>query len=297
MEINIENMRALRTAFNASFNEGFAAEVPGLDAWLRFTEDVISETGDEEYGWLEDIPAPRVWEGDRHLLNTKLQSYRLVEKPYERTIVVGRRPIETDRYGIFKKRFDLLGKGARRHPASLMYGALAAGFTTPCFDGQYFFDTDHPVGSGVVSNMQAGAGNPWYLLDVTNFLKPLILQRAYREFKFEAKEDAAASDHVFNRDEFVYGIRNYMVSGYGFWQMAFGSKADLTTENFDLAYDSMMGFKNAFGEPLGVTPGLLVCGPSRRKAAEEILLAERDAFGATNTNRGKVELLVVPFLP
>ena len=40
-----------------------------------------------------------------------------------------------------------------------------------CYDGQNFFDTDHPVGEQgsqeTVSNVQTGAGPAWYLLDTT----------------------------------------------------------------------------------------------------------------------------------
>ncbi|MCP5016241.1 MAG: hypothetical protein GY938_13360, partial [Ketobacter sp.] len=47
---------------------------------------------------------------------------------------------------------------------------------------------------------------------------------------------------------------------------------------------------------LGVMPKLLVCGPSNRDAALEVVKAERKANGATNTNRNVVDVLVTPYL-
>lgn len=297
MLINADNLRTLRTALNAAFNGGFNEQADGIDDYWAFTEDVISPTGDEEYGWLDDIPMPRKWEGDRFIANMKQNAYRLIEEPYERTIGVKRRHIETDRYGLYAKRFQLMGKAARRHPASMMFDQLLNGFSRTCYDGQYFFDTDHPVAGGVVSNMQAGAGAPWFLLDTRNFIKPLILQRAFREYIFESKEDANQSDHVFSRDEFLYGIRNYLVPGYGFWQLAFGSKATLDATNFGAAYNALMGMTNDNGEKLGVKGNLLIVGPTNREPALNVVKRERDTNGASNINYQAVDVLVTPWLP
>ena len=119
----------------------------------------------------------------------------------------------------------------------------------------------------------------------------------YREYLFESKEDANTSDHVFNRDEFLYGIRNYLVPGYGFWQLAFGSKGTLDGTNFGAAYASLMAMTNDSGEPLGVLPNLLIVGASNRDAAMNVVKRERDTNGASNINYQAVDVLVTPWLP
>ena len=58
----------------------------------------------------------------------------------------------------------------------------------------------------------------------------------------------------------------------------------------------MMSQKGDYGRPLGIVPDLLVVPPSLEDEAEEILKADRNAAGATNTQKGKVEMLVVPWL-
>ncbi len=75
--------------------------------------------------------------------------------------------------------FAEMGHLARQHPDELLFGLLKSGFTELCFDGQYYFDTDHPAPDAAsnivsVSNMQAGANEPWYLLDTSRAIRPPI---------------------------------------------------------------------------------------------------------------------------
>ncbi len=58
----------------------------------------------------------------------------------------------------------------------------------------------------------------------------------------------------------------------------------------------MMEFKSDEGRPLGISPNLLVVGPSNRAAAKKVIDAENKAQGETNTNYKAVEVLVVPWL-
>ncbi|MHA7919042.1 Mu-like prophage major head subunit gpT family protein, partial [Alloalcanivorax xenomutans] len=173
------------------------------------------------------------------------------------------------------------------------------GFEETCYDGQYFFDTDHPGvdedGKEVsVSNMQAGSGKGWFLLDTRRALKPLI----YQERKpYDIKAMTAGDDEaVFMRDEYRYGVDGRSNVGFGFWQQAFGSKATLDETNFDAAYDAMTSQFTDEGRPLGVLPDLLVVGPSNRKKAQEVIKVARKADGADNANKDLVEILVVPWL-
>ena len=72
-----------------------------------------------------------------------------------------------------------MGNNARRHPDELVFGLLKTGFSTNCYDGQNYFDTDHPViGSDgavkSVANTDGGSGAPWFLLDVSRGVRPII---------------------------------------------------------------------------------------------------------------------------
>jgi phage major head subunit gpT-like protein len=284
-------LRNLYTGFKAAFLRGFDGVAP---QWDQIATRVPSTTSQEDYAWLGDMPAIREWVGDRVVRGLSESGYTIKNKTFELTVGVKRDKIDDDQYGIYTPMMQDMGQRVRQFPDKLVFGLLKDGFAALCYDGQYFFDTDHPVGQGVVSNVQAGAGNPWFLVDTSHSLKPLIYQER-RPFSFVpmTKPD---DEGVFTRAEYRYGTDGRCNVGFGFWQMAFGSKATLDATNFNAAYAAMGAFKDEAGEPLGVRARVLVYGPSNRSAALEVIKAERDAFGATNTNKDAVALLEVPWL-
>ena len=73
----------------------------------------------------------------------------------------------------------------------------------------------------IVPEFVGEAANFWVLADVTQPIKPLILQRR-KEPEFVRKDDAR-DDNVFNQREFVYGYDDRKAAGFGFWQLAYGS--------------------------------------------------------------------------
>ncbi|BAF88147.1 Mu-like prophage major head subunit gpT [Azorhizobium caulinodans ORS 571] len=289
-------LEAINKGFKTNFQKGFS----GVTAlYWNLCTIVPSTSSEETYGWLGDIPKMREWIGDRHVHGLRAHGYAIRNRKFELTVSVQRDDIEDDRLGIYAPRFELLGQAAAEHPDDLVFGELIPqAWTRACYDGQPFFDTDHPVGlpgaQATVSNMQAGTGEPWMLLDLSRPLKPFIFQKR-RDYNFVAKEDAKTSDRVFERDEYVYGSDARVGAGYGFWQMAFGSRAELTAANLRAAWNAITAFRSDNGTPLGVTPTHLVVGNTNFFTAKDIL--ERDVIdGSTNTNRNLVTLLRAPKL-
>lgn len=297
MIINRTNMAALQVAYRSNFQSAFSA---GETLYTRIATVVPSSTATEAYPWLGQLPRIREWIGERVVRNITTEGYQLTNKSFEHTISVPRENIEDDTFGVFSPLISAMGESARVFPDELAFGALAAGFSSNCYDGQFFFDTDHPVkeADGSIStrsNMQAGSKTPWFLLDVSKVVKPMIFQNR-KKFEFVAKDDPNTSDDVFSRNEFTYGVYGRMAAGYAFWQLAFGSKDTLDKANFDAAYDSMAGMKGDEGRPLGIKPGLLVIPPSLRNAANEIVAVQRLANGADNPNFKIVDVMIAPWL-
>lgn len=78
----------------------------------------------------------------------------------------------------------------------------------------------------LVDNNIAGGEHPnnWFLLDVTKPLKPIIFQlRKPTKFISLVNEN---DSNVFTHNEYVYGADGRYATGYGFWQMAFGSTGE-----------------------------------------------------------------------
>ncbi len=296
MNITPSALKALYAAVNAAFQIGRSSYTP---LWPKIATLVPSTTAQEDYSWLGEFSRLREWVGDRQINRMKVYDYALKNKKFEATEGIPSERIEDDSYGILSPKFQDMGYAASTHPDELIFALLAAGFTTTCYDGQYFFDTDHPVGEDgnvqSVSNMQAGAESAWFLLDTTRPLKPLIYQRR-RDYRLLAKTDAGNSDHVFMADEYLYGVDGRGNVGFGFWQQAFGSKAALNTANFDAAIAAMGAHTSDKGRPLGIVPNMLIVGPSKRSAAKAVVEAEYKAQGESNTNYKAVEVVVVPWL-
>ncbi|PIE72287.1 MAG: hypothetical protein CSA20_08465 [Deltaproteobacteria bacterium] len=296
MILNSGNLAVLFRAFNTAFQSGFS----GVDSqWGQVATMVPSTTGTEDYGWLGNIPGMREWIGDRMIHNLGQHDYSIKNRKFELTVGVPSEKVDDDQYGVYKPMFEMLGNAAATHPDELVFALLAAGFTTVCYDGQYFFDTDHPVidengETKSVTNVQGGSGNPWFLLDTRRPLKPLILQM--RKKPQLVKKDDPKDDNVFTKGELIYGVDDRKNVGFGFWQMAFGSRAALSAANFEANYDAMASVKGDHGKPLGVKPSLLVVGPSNASAGRKIVEAQLINGGDSNINFKRVELLEVPWL-
>jgi len=291
MIINQASLSAIYKSFKTIFGEAFSGVKPFYE---KVAMVVPSSVREESYAWLGAFPKMREWVGDRQIKNLSLSSYSLKNKDWEATIEVDRNDVEDDAIGIYKPIISELGRAAGVHPDELVFQVLKDGFATTCYDGQYFFDTDHPVAGASVSNFGGGAGTAWYLLDVSKALKPLIFQ-SRREVEFVSK-DMPDDEHVFMRKKYIYGVDRRDNAGYGLWQLAYASKDTLNAANYGNARAAMLGSKDDEGKPLGIIPGLLVVPPTLEGAAREILMNERDASGATNKWRNTAELLVVPWL-
>jgi phage major head subunit gpT-like protein len=293
--INAALLSALFTGYRTLFQQAFAG-APSF--WERVAMLVPSTTAEEHYPWLGDIADLREWIGDRVVNALALHDYAIRNKKFEQTIGVSRDAIEDDTYGIFGPRFSMLGDNAKRHPDRLIFALLKAGFATLCYDGQYFFDTDHSVVvNGVetsVSNSGGGAGTPWFLLDVSRPIKPLIFQKR-RDYNLVSL-DRATDANVFMRDEYLYGVDARVNVGFGFWQMAYGSKQALDADAYAAARGGMQSLVNEAGAPLGIMPNLLVVPPALEGTARKILKNEYGANGATNEWFGTADVLVVPYL-
>jgi phage major head subunit gpT-like protein len=295
MIINVQNLDAMFDGFNTRFNAAFAGATSYIDT-VAMT--VPSTHKQETYAWMGAFPGLREWIGDRVVNNLSAQSFTILNKDFESTIAVPRNDIEDDSFGIFGPMFAELGRYARLHPDELMFGLIKNAFATVCYDGQNFFDTDHPVlVNGVstsVANTDGGAGAAWFLLDTSRAIKPFIWQPR-RPYQL-VRKDQPTDHNVFFKKEYVYGIDARCNVGVGLWQLAWGSKQPLDSDHYKAARAAMMSFKDDQGRLLGVTPTTLICGPSNESAGLKLLNTEYGTGGESNEWKGTAKLIVTPYL-
>lgn len=281
--------------FKTTYQMAFAATTA---MYTSVATVVTSNSREEIYSWLGDMPKMREWIGDRRVKQLTAKGYSIVNRKFEMTIGVERDDIEDDKLSLYSPRFQMMGQSAGQHPDEIMFELINSGFTSLCYDGQFFFDNDHPVGQpgqeASVSNMQAGVGETWILADLSRPLKPFVFQRR-RDYDFTTKEDGKTSDHVFMRDQYLYGVDARVAAGFGFWQMAFGSKAELTAANLRAAYTAMTNFTDDEGRKLNIKPTHLIVGNTNHFKARDILMSEQ-VNGTTNVDRNLVALMHAPML-
>lgn len=296
MLITTPSLKLLNQGFNAAFQQGWDSVAP---SWQQVAMEIPSTTDAENYGWLEQIPGMREWIGQRQIHNLKTTGAQVRNRDWEHTLGVDVNAVKDDKFGTFALAFKMQGEVVRAHPDGLVWGLLPDGFKTQGLDGQFFFDTDH-VGFNAenaevsYSNMQAGGGAPWFLLDLSRtYMKPLALQM--RQQPEYVQLNQPTDQMVFLGKKILYGADARYTAFYAFHHLAFGSKAALDITNYEAARVAMGSQYKPDGTKLPVRPTHLVVGQSNEGAARRIL-ADKIANGADNVWARSVELIVSPWL-
>lgn len=294
--LNKQGLAELFREFKREFQLAFDA-FGEKNEWQRLATMIRSNGESNLYPFFKHWPKLKKWLGDREIKNLELADYRLANEIYESTVEVDKPAVERDQAGIFLPAFSGEGRAAAEWPDDVVFDALVNAASRACYDGQNFLDTDHPWGKGVVASNYdaAGGGDLWMLLDTSKPMMPFIYQRELApKMTSMTKPD---SENVFRQNKFLFGIEARGVGGYGFWQLAYGSLNTLNATNYGLYRTAMRQLKTPEGYSMGVSPDLLVCGPSNQTAAEALLDRQILASGESNVNYKKVKLLVTNELP
>ena len=166
-------LSATYMGLRALYGETFEATVP---EWNKIAMESPSDTETEEYSWVAEVPGMKEWVDERTLEALKQFSFSIKNKDWEDTIAVDRNTMEDNKLGQIKPRIQDMAMAAKTHPDQLVFTLLAAGFASNCYDGQYFFDVDHPLENGVQSNKITDA------LDATGLQNALTVGRRLKGY-------------------------------------------------------------------------------------------------------------------
>lgn len=149
MIVNRAAIAAIFVNIRTTFAKALAGAKP---RWDKLAERVVSEGSEETYGWLDDFPMMKKWVGEKVVKMLGAHGYTIKNDNFEATIGVKKHDIADDKTGQLAVKAKAIGKAAALWPDKLVFDLLPAGFLSPCYDGQFFFDTDHPVAGASVSN-------------------------------------------------------------------------------------------------------------------------------------------------
>lgn len=297
MATEAQVIEALQATMSAAYTKGLGAAKP---QWQMVATRVPSTGAANFYGWLKDLPGIVEWTGDRQLADMGKHGYSIENKTFESSISISRDQVDDDQIGHYSVIAQNYGDQVALFPDSLCYPLLAAGFTTLCYDGQNYFDTDHPLEttpattfSNVVGDPQTDTGEPWFLIDDTKVLKPVVYQER-RPFVF--KNMNPNEEYTWFNNKYAAGVDGRCNVGFSFPQLAIGSKAALTDANYQTAKTMLGKMKKVDGSPIGTRATKLVVGPNNEAAAKKLIARMLIEGGDSNIYYNDVEIVVTPYI-
>jgi phage major head subunit gpT-like protein len=154
-------------AFTTNITGAFYNELENNPAppWLsKVFKILLSSVPTEIISFVTGIPAMREWLGERRIQSLAAYSVTVTKKDFELTVGVSRDDILFDRFNNIADQIRGMGQAVPRHFVKFFTDLLLGGFTALSYDGQYFFDTDHPNGTGATYSNSTSAA-----LDATSF--------------------------------------------------------------------------------------------------------------------------------
>jgi phage major head subunit gpT-like protein len=129
-------------------------ETPNAAGWLDGVSNLFnSDQASEEYPFLGQVPRMREWIGGRTAKGLRSNSLTIKNKHYESTLEIALRDLRRDKTAQIQARIGEFADEGDAHWSTLVSSLIVAAPAALCYDGQYFFDTDHSEGdSGTQDN-------------------------------------------------------------------------------------------------------------------------------------------------
>lgn len=139
-----ESIITLEKGFSLLFEKAYNADAIPV-TWDQKAERVDTPGIEiNVYGWIAEMPRFRKWIGARLAKRLAARTHQIRNEPYEFSYAIGRDDIKYDRFGMFSGHFTRAGVAARLWYDQMLSAVQLVGHTTKCYDGQFFYDTDHP---------------------------------------------------------------------------------------------------------------------------------------------------------
>lgn len=123
-------------------------------SWIdEICTDLPSDQSSEEVDWLGMVPQLSAFLGEKQFAQLRETEWTIQNVKYQGGVSFPKEWILYDKTGQVRIRSGELIARARAHWYSLVMALIAGGASGTCYDGQYFFDTDHSEGdSGTQDN-------------------------------------------------------------------------------------------------------------------------------------------------
>lgn len=174
-------LEALNTSLSKAFQE--AMQTPIFSETAGMCTTIPSTTEFNTYGWLASMGGMREWLGARIVEGMKERRFTIYNKKYEKTVGVGVDELDDGSVATAQFAMASIATAARVLQEDLLLavleGGAAATVAGTCYDGQYFFDTDHPTdldGTGTQRNYYSTG----LALDATNLKAAIAAMQSFK---------------------------------------------------------------------------------------------------------------------
>ena len=123
-----------------------ALDTPPAPWFDMLANKVTSDKDSEVYTWLGSAPRMRAWKGGRKPATLGQNEFRVPNLEFEASLEIPTRWLSRDHTGQIRMKVGEMGESAADHKFELISALIDAAGSTICYDGQYFFDTDHQEG-------------------------------------------------------------------------------------------------------------------------------------------------------
>jgi phage major head subunit gpT-like protein len=277
---------AINTGIQTGFNERLTDEGQTKD---HVAVTVPSTTKQETYPELTSIGGMKEWVGDLPIDSINQDAFLVKNRKFGKGVEVDADDVDDFNLAtaINKAMFTVneLADVASELPDDLVWAQLERGFDTDGYDGQFFFDTDHPVvaedgSSTSVSNFGGGVGRPWYLVDDRYYKMPIIFQERLKAQITEATK--SDNSNVILRDKLLWRVKMRCEAAFGAWPLIYASREELTVANYEAARAAMGGIVGANGRQLNIMPTKLIVHRQDEGRARRLIHNETLPNGGTN---------------
>lgn len=123
-----------------------ALNEPSADWWARICPRInSSDLEGETHYWMKGVRQMRESKGDLNKGGLIGEGYFVASTPYDAALGIPRGVWDHDQTAQVERMVNAQAAIARRHPGLLLQSAIEAADAKACYDGQYFYDTDHPT--------------------------------------------------------------------------------------------------------------------------------------------------------
>jgi phage major head subunit gpT-like protein len=141
MAINGAILREAKIDFKTAFNKAF--EMVEADPIMPFVLEMKHEGEKISQKWGNASPGMKPWLGEAQFSRLSAYDYEYTDELWQDGFEVSLTDIEDDRLNVYRSQLDSLASEAANFRPQKLQELLSAGFTSTCYDGQNFFDTDH----------------------------------------------------------------------------------------------------------------------------------------------------------